>query len=216
MYQTFWWTVFNSLHNISHPGIPASCQLITSRFFWPGMNADISKWARSCLQCQQTKIHRHTVTPLATFNTPDVRFNHVHIGPLLTSQGYTYLLTCVDRFTYWPEAIPVADSTADTVAQAFVNGWISWFGVPTTITTDRGQQLESALWTQLMRLLGTNRICTTAYHPIANGLVESFHRQLKGLSKCIPDPTHWTKALPLILLGIHATVNKTYNAQQQN
>ena len=85
-----------------------------------------------------------------------------------------------------------------------------------TITTDRGQEFESALWMQLMRLLGTNRIRTTAYHPIANDLVERFHCQLKGSLKCIPDPTHWTKALPLILLGIHATVNKTYNAQQQN
>ena len=144
-------------------------------------------------QCQWAKIHGHTVTPLATFNTPDICFDHIHIdlvGPLPTSQGYTYLLTCVDRFTRWPEAISISDSTADTVAQAFVNGWISRFGVPTTITTDRGQQFESALWTQLMRLLGTNRIRATAYHPIANGLVERFHHQLKGSLKSIPDPTH--------------------------
>ena len=107
---TFWWKFFNSLHNIFHPGIQASGQLITSRFFWPGMNADISKWVRSCLQCQRAKVHRHTVTPLATFNTPDIRFDHVHIdlvGPLPTSQGYTYLLTCVDRFTHWPKAISI-------------------------------------------------------------------------------------------------------------
>ena len=55
--ETFRRTVFNSLHNISHPGIRASRQLITSRFYWPGMNADISKWARSCLQCQRAKVH---------------------------------------------------------------------------------------------------------------------------------------------------------------
>ena len=101
----------------------------------------------------------------------------------LSGQGYIYLLTCIDRFTRWPEAIPIPDSTADTVAQAFVTGWISRYGVPSTITTDRGQQFESALWTQLMRLLGTQRIRTTSYHPIANGLVERFHQQLKSALK---------------------------------
>ena len=172
------------------------------------MNADVCRWARSCLQCQRAKVTRHTVTPLGTFNTPDARFDHVHtnlVGPLPTSQGCTYLLTCINRFTRWPEALPIQDSTADTVAQAFVSGWISRFGVPSTITTDRGQQFESSLWKHLMRLLGTQRIQTTAYHPIANGLVERFHQQLKGAIKCLSDTTHWTKALPLILLGIRTT-----------
>ena len=206
--------VFDSLHSLSHPGVRATQRLVTDRFFWPKMNSDIRQWARSCLKCQRSKIHRHTTTPLATFNTPDVRFDHIHIdlvGPLPTSQGFTYLLTCVDRFTRWPEAIPIGDSTAETVAQAFVNGWISRFGVPSTITTDRGQQFESSLWTQLMKLLGTSRVRTTAYHPIANGLVERFHRQLKTALKCIPDSSTWVKALPLILLGIRTTHKQDLN-----
>ena len=81
------------------------------------------------------------------------------------------------------------------------------YGVPSTITTDRGQQFESALWTQLMHLLGIQRICTTSYHPIPNGLVERFHRQLKSAVKCLPDPTHWTN-LPLVLLGICTTIKQ--------
>lgn len=34
-----------------------------------------------------------------------------------------------------------------------------------------------------MKLLGTKHIHTTSYHPIANGLVERFHRQLKSALK---------------------------------
>ena len=55
--ETFRQTVFNSLQTISHPGVRASRQLITSHFFCPKINADISKWAHSCLQCQPVEVN---------------------------------------------------------------------------------------------------------------------------------------------------------------
>ena len=62
----------------------------------------------------------------------------------------------------------------------------------------------SSLWQELMKLLGSKRIRTTAYHPSSNGLVERFHRQLKTSLKATPEPTNWVSALPLVLLGIRA------------
>ena len=102
---------------------------------------------------------------------------------------------------------------AETVARAFVSGWISKFGVnvPSTVTTDRGSQFESALWTQLMQLLGSKRICTTAYHPIANGFIERLHHQLKATLKFHPNPTHWVDSLPLVLLGIRTALKENIN-----
>ncbi|ROT66810.1 putative nose resistant to fluoxetine protein 6-like [Penaeus vannamei] len=49
---------------------------------------------------------------------------------------------------------------------------------PDTVTTDRGAQFESELWGHLMILLGSKRIRTTAYHPCANGMVETSVDQL--------------------------------------
>ena len=208
-------TVFNSLHGLSPPGIRATQKLITSRFVWPGINAEVRRWTRSCVQCQHAKIQRHTNAPLSSFPTPDARFDAIHIdlvGPLPPSRGFTYLLTCVDRFTRWPKAIPLTDITAETVAQVFLSGWISRFGVPSTITTDRGRQFESRLWTSLMTLLGAQRSRTTAYHPQAKGMVERFHRQLKAALKAQPNPDAWRDTLPLILLGICTALKEDISA----
>ena len=203
--------VFDSLHGLSHPGIRATQKLITTRYVWPGINSDVRQWARTCLQCQRSKVHRHTISPLVPFTPPDARFDKIHIdlvGPLPHSQGFSYMLTCIDRFTRWPEAIPIPNILAETVAEAFVNNWVARFGVPSTITTDRGSQFESTLWEHLMHLLGTKRIRTTAYHPISNGMVERFHRQLKAALKCQPLPSNWVSSLPLILLGIRTTLKE--------
>ena len=124
------------------------------------------------------------------------------MGPLPPSQGHTYLLTCVDRFSRWSEAIPLTNISAETVAQAFISGWISRFGIPSSIVTDRGRQFESQLWSNLMTLLGTKHSRTTAYHSQANGMVERFHRQLKAALKAQSNRDDWMTSLPLVLLGI--------------
>ena len=89
---------------------------------------------------------RHNKSAFGKFNKPKERIDHVHvdiIGPLPYSDGDKYLLTCVDSFARWPEAIPLVDIKAETVGDAFFSGWIARFGTPATITTDRGAQFES-------------------------------------------------------------------------
>ncbi|XP_037773275.1 uncharacterized protein LOC119568967 [Penaeus monodon] len=124
-------------------------------------------------ECQRSKIHRHTKSPPQVFLVPDGRFEHVHldvVGPLPADQGYSYVLTMIDQFTRWSEAIPIMDITATTIAKTFISSWISHHGTSATVTTDRGCQFESKLWRQLMILLGSKRIRTTAYQPSANGM----------------------------------------------
>ena len=190
----------------THPGIRA-----TSRFMWPSINTDVRRWAKTCIQCQRSKVQRHTSAPLVPFATPDTRFDRIHldiVGPLPPSRGFSYLMTCVDHFTRWPEAVLITDSTAETVAEAFVTTWIARFGTPSTITTDHGSQFKSPLWDKLMQLLGAKRLRNTAYHPISNGLMEQFHRQLKASLKCQPIPNNWVSALPMILLGIRTALKE--------
>ncbi|KHJ42497.1 integrase core domain protein [Trichuris suis] len=192
--------------------IRGSRRLVTQHYVWPYMNRDVAKWVRCCLLCQRTKVQRHTQTPPSTFTIPDRRFDHVHldiVGPLPSARGCSYLLTMIDRFTRWPEVVPIANTTAETVCRAFVSTSIQRFGVPTVITTDQGRQFQSALWQQLALSLGIALAPTSAYHPQANGIVERFHRHLKSaLTAHAATTNRCIDALPLVMSGIQSTVKE--------
>ena len=86
--------IFDSMHGLSHPGIRATQKLITARFIWPGVNADVRRWSRSCIQCQRSKIHRHTIAPLQSQPLPQARFDIVHIDLVGPLPPFKYSLTC--------------------------------------------------------------------------------------------------------------------------
>ena len=105
------WFLFNYclisfIYGVSHPGVRASRKLISSRFVWPGMSRDVGLWTKSCIPCQKSKISTHIHSTVPSIPVPTRRFSHVHVdivGPIPSSQGYSYLLTMIDRTTRWPE-----------------------------------------------------------------------------------------------------------------
>lgn len=206
--------IFDSIHRLSHPGGKATLALIKQRYMWPSMRKQILLWSRSCLDCQSAKISRHVKNIPANFQVPESRFDHVHmdlVGPLFPCKGYKYILTVIDRFSRWPEAYPIIDITADTVAECFYTNWICRFGTPKIITTDQGSQFESAILNALCKLLGVQRKRTTAYHPASNGMIERWHRSLKASLMCIGSKKDWLDLLPTVLLGLRSCVKEKWN-----
>ena len=202
--------VFLNIHNLAHPGIRITKRLVKERFVWPNIDRDIAVWARTCVQCQRSKIQRHNRPPIGSFNEPDSRFTHIHmdlVGPLPQSQGHTYLLTIIDRFSKWLEVIPLKDSSAETIAHQFLFNWIARFGCPKILTTDRGANLIAAAFPHIHRLLGIKHLKTTPYHPSANGMIERTHRFLKGAIKA-HENKNWFSRLPMILLGSRVAIKE--------
>ncbi|GFW68247.1 hypothetical protein TNCV_1881271 [Trichonephila clavipes] len=206
--------IFERYHRTSHPGIRSSVKLISKKFFRPNLRRDVTSGSRGYIQCQKCKVSRHVHSQIGTFPLVSKRFEELHlniIGPLPTASEYRYCVTVVDHFTRWPEALPVTEIRAETVANALYRGWISKFGSPSYIVTDQGIQFESELLYELSKFLGFKCKRITAYHPQANGLVERWNRTPKATIMCHNDAT-WYQSLPTILIGLRTTIHEDLKA----
>lgn len=103
--------VFYTIYHIPASGRDKD---LTERFVWPSINKDCRESARQCTPCQQAKTTRHMAAPIRSFSSTGNRFEHVYIdivGPLPISRGYRYCLTCVDRYTRWPELFRLIETS---------------------------------------------------------------------------------------------------------
>jgi Integrase zinc binding domain/Integrase core domain len=221
----FWWTspaecwrplvptafrrrIFEAVHSLAHPGIRATRRLIFSRYVWPNLAADVKRWCQDCAPCQSAKVTRQPAAAVQSIPVPSTRFSHLHLDlvrPLpAAADGSTHILTVVDRSTRWSEAAPLQSTAAEACLETLAAIWFARYGIPATITTDRGSQFTSGEWTAALRRLGIQHICTTAFHPQSNGLVERFHRRLKEALKARLAGPAWPAHLPWVMLGLHA------------
>ena len=121
--------VFDQIHNLSYPGGKASIDLIKDCFYWENMKRDINRYVQNRVACQNAKVQRRNVTPLQQFKLPDQRIYSVHCDlvcklPTLIA-GFQYLLTIIDRYTRDLEVVPLKDTSAKTVADAFFTGLLN-------------------------------------------------------------------------------------------
>jgi len=100
------------------------------------------------------------------------------IGPLPKSkQGKPHILMMQDYFTKWPEAIPLKEATAKSVAGALLSVISTW-GPPVELLSNQGPEFVVELNCKLLRQWGIKRQYAMAYHPQTNGQVEQFNRKL--------------------------------------
>ena len=196
--------LFQQVHQISHTETKATIRLMQARYWWKDLIRDVKNWCRACAACHKSKVIRHTVSPLQAFPQSD-RFETIHVdivGPLPNINGYRYLVTMIDRASRWMEVIPTRNMLATTVASVFYKHWVSRYGVPHKLVSDRGGQFRSELFNEMCKLLGANHIKITSYNPKANGAIERLHRRLKESIKALGK--RWMDALSGILLGLRS------------
>jgi len=184
---------------------------IQARAYWPSWSSDLDMFLKKCPAC--ARYHRGNAPRQIAMQTPMVGEPWFRVSIDITgphpksSKGNQYILTLVDHFTKWAEAIPIRNHTAQTVAQRLMENVFSRFGAPQQILTDRGSEFESDLFKNLLEWTGIDKLRTTVFKASTNGQVERFHRTLNSmLAKVISDSQrNWNECVAYVLAAYRAT-----------
>ena len=133
-------------------------------------------------------------------------------GPFMPSdQGNKYVLVVGDCFTKWTEAYALPDQEAKTVARVLAEDFIPRYGVPREIHSDQGCNFESALFKEMGKILGMEKMRTTPLRPQSDSMVEQFNRTLKNMLTKFGNEnlSDWDCRLPLLMMAYWSAVHET-------
>ena len=163
---------------------PRIYKAISRQWWWEHMYQDINNYTHNCPQCAiATGVGRKQLPPMKSIPV-DHPFQIVGIDIMelpLTNNGNKYVIVFQDLFTKWPMVYAVPDQKATRLAKLLVEEIVPMFGVPEALLSDRGTNLMSFLMQDVCKLLGIQKLNTTAHHPQCNGMVERFNRTLKTM-----------------------------------
>lgn len=213
--------IINAYHCNSHQSARMIYKQLRTKFWFPKMRKLVFNVIKNCTHCQASKITRYNSTPLTRIQCLKKRFATIHIdivGPLIITSRYNqYCLTLIDHYTKFLLIIPIKDQSSATVAQEFVQHYVKFFGIPSTLISDNGNSFTGKEFTDLLNKLQVKHVRTTPHHPQSNGLLERQHRKIKDSIRALNEiKLEWDILVPMIQLSWNnaAVHNATYSPAQ--
>jgi len=97
------------------------------------------------------------------------------------------------------------------VASAIIDAWVSAYGPPDRILSDKGPQFTSNFFIAVMKMLGIETVRTTAYLPQTNGQVKRYNRTMATQLRhyVADDPSRWDELLPVITMAYNSQPHRS-------
>ena len=128
---------------------------------------------------------KDTGIPLQMTDIQDRPFDKIAIDLVsdinVSASGNQHILTIIDNLTGWPEAFPIPNKKADTIAHVFVSNYLPIHMFPCFILTHYGTEFKNQLIDNVLQHLGRDHIFSAPYHPQSNGKLKIFHKYLNLL-----------------------------------
>ncbi|XP_058811007.1 uncharacterized protein K02A2.6-like [Topomyia yanbarensis] len=151
--------------------------------YWPGIDTDIEKTAKSCAECAR-QAHAPSKFSEHHWQYPNGPWERIHIdyaGPVAGSM----LLIIVDAYSKWLE-VKVTNSMTTAATIGIIDELFSRYGAPVTIVSDNGPQFTSAEFKEFLQNSGVKfHKLSAPYHPATNGQAERYVQTTKDALKAM-------------------------------
>ena len=198
---------------MGHQGHGHTLSLLQKHLWLPGMAKQMRKVIKACTHCLQYGggIPKAPLCPIVA--TAPLDLLHVDLTSIQTTLELNQLprvaniLVFQDFFTKHMLAYVTPDQTAKTVAKFLYGSYISIFGAPTRLLSDRGASFTSSIIEELCKILGLKQLWTMPYHPQMNGLVERLHQTIMHMIGKLGEDkkADWPSHLAEIVHAYNAT-----------
>ena len=151
---------------------------LIKHFYWNKISTDVSYFCNTCHVRQL--LGKAKIPPKASLIKVAIEgepFSMIVVdlcGPLpaCNETNNRFIYTSVDTCTRYPIDIPLVRHTAVDIARAIISIF-SAFSHSAELLSDKGSDLTSHLWREVMRVLKVNHTYATIAHPMTQGLCEN-------------------------------------------
>ena len=200
-----------------HGGTLRTTEKIQRLFWWPTLRVDVKTFVQTCHMCQRNKASRQRPAgQLQSLPIPERRWGDVSLDFITklppTDSGNTQIVVYVCRLTKMVHLSALSTNvTAEDVARDFIHNVFRLHGLPERLVSDRDSKFTSDFWKECMRILGTTRCMTTAYHPQADGQVERTNQVIEDMMRhwINPQQTNWDTLLDCAEFAMNNSISAT-------
>jgi transposase InsO family protein len=209
------WLVRTTHEALGHVGVSKTLSALKNKYFWPRMEEFTRLTINSCRQCAERKSGNTNIQPFMQRMVTGYPFEKIAIdisGPFPSGRtGERYILGIIDCFSKYPVLVALKSTDSKSIAAALIQRWISIFGAPLCIHSDRGSNFESEIIFELCAMFGIKKTRTAPYRPQSDGLVERLFRTVKDMVYATSKSFNkeWVEVLPLVEMGLRSTMQST-------
>ena len=216
-------TLIEGYHTqLLHTGIDKTYMSLKRSYYWPQMYSQVRDHVMTCTTCQtiktvpqQPRPFLHSLEQVPLFH----RLHVDHLGPLIFPKGqdpadnarkhkFQHVLVMIDAFSHNVELVPAVSTSASETAQLIYDHYITRYGVPEVIFSDRGSAFCSQLSDAFYKRCGIKHLKTSPRRPTGNSPAETVNKTIiRALRASSTSSNTWVDQLPTIAMSLRASTS---------